>query len=108
MNSWLILEKGLEQWFSELLVRDRPHNTIDTIYSGLVINLNKGLCCPCWSVNHIQCSFEVYTPGATSLSISQGLLAPVSLSYILIKGNLGGSHKHAKNRYLLSFVLLML
>ena len=25
------------------LVRDRPHNTIDTTYSDLVINVNKGL-----------------------------------------------------------------
>ena len=43
-----------------------------------------------------------------SLSIYQGLLAPVSLSCMLRKGNFGGFHKPAKNKHLLGFVLLML
>ena len=37
------LRKGLSNGSQGSLVRDLPHNTIDTTYSDVVINVNKGL-----------------------------------------------------------------
>ena len=45
-KGWIVgrrLRKGLSNGSQGSLVRDRPHNTIDKIYSDLVINVNKGL-----------------------------------------------------------------
>ena len=45
-KGWIVgrrLRKGLSNGSRGSLVCDRPHNTIDTTYSDLVINVNKGL-----------------------------------------------------------------